>query len=458
MVETSPGLFTEESFQGLEPGQRVLVAVSGGLDSVVLAHLLHKKNWPIEIAHVNYGLRAQASDLDEQVVRDLGISLKVPVWVLDAKHLQKPNHSIQKWARDIRYDWFTTCCVSHGIDVVAVAHHADDQLETVLLNVLRGGELAGLSGMQQSRKLESGIELVRPLLLSAQKDLRRYAIKKELVWREDASNANKKYLRNGIRAELREMAEPEYEAFRRAGINVVARLSAVRTSIRAILDTAVVRHPGSVLQFELSLADWKSIPPVFQGLVLLDLIAYLDPSAPRRSSSVNRLLALWEGPVGKRVQLGQIAVWKERGGLLFGKKKQSEITSNNQNPVWKVNSDLHIDEKAPFSVKIRPKSSSLLVGLSSNQAVLDFTKISFPLFIRPWKPGDSFQPLGMNGRQKVKKFLTNRKISSHLKEDVLVVESNGDIIWVVGHQIDHRFRVTDATLETLFITWEGSSA
>ena len=457
MAKKARGILSVDSLGGLTAEKRVLVAISGGLDSVVLAHWLHAAGITIELAHVNYGLRGKESDLDEQLVRDLSQALGVPVWVLDARNVQKPSGSIQPWARKLRYEWFITYCTSGTMDTVVTAHHADDQLETMLLNLLRGGELAGLSGMQSSRVLDVNVSLVRPLLGVTKSRLKRYAVQHGLKWREDASNSNKRYLRNGIRAELEALDEQTYASFLEAGQQLSRHISDARTAILRALQQAT---DGRI---ELSLTEWEDIPDVFQGLVLLDIMGYLDPQAPRRASSIHRLKRLLHGPVGKRAQLGRIRVWKERSGLVFVTDTLALTKPSSMHPMaagevfWELQADLKSDAEMPFTFEKRRVEEVSVRGNSSKQAALDLGKITFPLRIRRWRPGDAFRPLGVDGSQKVKKFLTQRKMASHQRGDVMVMESNDTIVWVVGHQIDHRFRVTDGTREVLFITWHSNS-
>ena len=216
------------SLDRFEKEQPVLVGVSGGLDSIVLVDLLLHFQVPLQIAHVQYGLRGAASFKDADLVRQLAASTEVCYHELDLTNQQPERGSMQEWARDVRYAWFAQLAKEQSLGQVSVAHHADDQLETILLNLNRGSGLAGLSGMSDVRQLNSGITLFRPLLPFNREDLTAYARSRGLVWREDESNTNPQYARNALRQELGSMPLLEYRAFRDAGLGLQSRIAELK--------------------------------------------------------------------------------------------------------------------------------------------------------------------------------------------------------------------------------------
>lgn len=421
------------------------------MDSVVLVHLLSKSGHKIELAHVNYGLRGEESEKDEQFVRELAERLDVPLHVL---HAEDPK-SIQTWAREVRYDWFQKLSLAMGIRYVAVAHHEDDQLETMLLNLLRGTGLSGLSGMRPWRPLNAECCLLRPLLGTRIAQIQAYAQSNGLSWREDKSNKEGPYARTEIRNELKQMSVVDYEAFLKAGMGLQKTISNIREKIAQACFGA---ETGSrVSLYSLRLEDWESAPRWAQGWIVLEILQRMDAMAPRRESVVRVIEALAEAETGKKANFGRIEIWKEKDRLEFVRARGS-VSETNFEP---LGHEVTLPEGA-FTLSL---PSGLLVGdvvlqasperivRHPREAFLDADKLNHPLILRKWRPGDRFSPLGLDGSQKVKSFLTNQKVPSRQRKDAQILLSEGKVVWVVGMRIDDAFKVSDQTKRTLNLKW-----
>jgi tRNA(Ile)-lysidine synthase len=413
----------------------VLVAVSGGLDSAVLAHLFAQSSYSFAIAHANFGLRGAESNGDERWVAALAERYQVPFHThrfATQDYAREHGLSTQTAARRLRYAWLETVRSDHHYAYIATAHHQDDQLETTLLNLVRGTGVAGLRGMLPRRGA-----LVRPLLFTPREALENYAQQHDLTWQEDQSNASDAYRRNRLRhrvVPLLKQLNPNllgtYERTRErlrateqlliAEVNRVKQQAQRQTGQEVWLDQEVLRsHPQGVL-------------------ILAELIRPYGFSY-QQARDITRCLAA-KRLVGKRFDAPQHTLFIERQHLVVIKKQESQPPS-------------HIIQATDTQVKLPAR----LLTISTKSAVdysfprqrhvaaLDADRLHFPLQLRLWRPGDWFCPLGMEHRKKLSDFLIDRKVPRHQKATVYVLTSGEDIVWVVGWRIDHRFRVTDQT-------------
>ncbi|NQV72373.1 tRNA lysidine(34) synthetase TilS [bacterium] len=437
-----------------DPTAPCLVAVSGGMDSVVLAHALHALPIPIHIAHVNYGKRGAASDADAGLVRSFAESLAVPYHELSGASLgvRKGNGCFQAWARDVRYQWFLELCAEFGLSTVLTAHHANDQIETMLLNLIRGSGLAGLMGMPVVRRLRWGKDplLFRPLLSVSHAAIEAYAAQFNLLWREDQSNKDQRYARNALRHELKEMDSKSFDEFVEAGLAVQQRIKTFYE--REIVGDEELPLVPQGSSKQLPVSKLNELPSWAGGWLVLDTIARLDPNAPRRRSVANRVLKLAGSETGKSLHIGSVVAWKERQHVVFkladlGPEVELAHSINIQN-AFEVTGSFGI-----LTGEIESTAYGEGLDKGRYEALLDVNKLMSPIILRRWTEGDRFVPLGLKGSQKVKSFLTNEKIPSHQKKDVYVLESAGKIAWVVGHRIGDGFKVTPSTTEIAHLRW-----
>jgi len=408
-----------------------LLAVSGGLDSTVLTHLFRAANLPFGLAHCNFQLRDEESEGDELWVEQLATQYAVSFFTkrFETKdYAQKMGLSMQMAARTLRYNWLEQMRAAHGFSRLATAHHGNDSLETVLLNFARGTGLAGLTGIAARNGL-----LIRPLLFATRADLEAYAATNNLIWREDRSNATDDYARNFVRH------------------NLVPPFLTLNPNFLATAARNLRRLRGTQANADFLLRQFLEVPATFEQGFTLDKnrLAQL----PDLRQALHALLT----PYGfTDDQVRQLAESTAHTGL--------ELHSPDG---WRALNDrrqLIVTATDPVStlIPIRVQQDDLLVRLSTGQALLltpaeatapypdgrlavlvNAEKLQFPLLLRPWQPGDWFQPFGMQGqRQKVQDFFTNNKLSRLEKERTWVLESkDGAIIWVVGHRLDERFRV-----------------
>jgi len=421
-----------EDQQLWQPHHRILVAVSGGVDSVVLAHLLHLGDWSFALAHLNFSLRAAASDADAAFVRALGKAYGVPVYdtAVDTRKARQPGESIQMAARRLRYDWLEQVREREAFDWIATAHQVDDSLETILLNLAKGTGLKGLLGIPLRTR-----RVVRPLLFATRRQVEAFARREGLTWREDASNLEDTYDRNKIRLHV---------------LPVLRQLNP-RLSETAVQTFANLRE--SALLADEAAAAWKARclrQEGEAGRTVIELTPLGDHPALRD------LLYRWLGPYGfSGAQVEQIADSLGRAGARFDASdyrllvdrrrlilEPQAVASARTFLLPEAGSSLQLEDGRRLSAST-PRPVPSVIPSTDSEAWLDAGSLHFPLRVRHWQPGDVFQPLGMDGQhQKVKDFFTNQKLDRFQKERVWLVETRqGDICWIAGYRIDHRFRL-----------------
>lgn len=411
---------------------RGLLAVSGGLDSVVLAELAHRAGLRFGIAHVNFGLRGGESDADEIFVKTLAerygvlfFSKKMETAAFATTH----GLSIQLAARKLRYAWFDELLNAEGFDYLATAHHRDDALETLLLNLTRGAGLAGLAAIP-----ERNGRVVRPLLAVSREEIERFARELGLTWREDRTNATDDYPRNFVRhhvvPQLRDLNPNLTETLGQTLDQLVAarRLLERQTEL---LRQAAWRTDGDVI--------FLKIEPIRQSAEPVLLLHELLRPLGFRYRQTEAVWAARDGQPGKTFHSPTHTLTKDRTALVVTPRRPAEGgVFFIENPVGEV---VAPDFTLQFSFSENP-----VFGENSNEAFFDFERLTFPLTLRSWQSGDWFCPLGMDGkRKKVSDLLVDLKIPRALKNRVYVLESAGAIAWVVGHRPDERFRVGEGT-------------
>ncbi|MGB3778310.1 MAG: tRNA lysidine(34) synthetase TilS [Tunicatimonas sp.] len=417
------------------PNDIVLLAVSGGLDSTVLAHLFAQSAYPFTIAHANFGLRGAESDEDERWVIALAKRYEVPFYThrfATKDYAVERGLSTQMAARRLRYAWLEEVRTEHGYARIATAHHQNDQLETTLLNLVRGTGVAGLRGMLPRRG-----SLVRPLLFAPREALEAYAQQHQLEWREDQSNASDAYRRNQLRHHVVPMLQ-------QLNPNLLSTYERTRERLLAteqVLLAEVARVEENARQ-QVGDAVWLDKAALRQHpqatLILTEIIRPFGFSY-QQARDITFCLS-FDAVVGQRFLSAQHTLFVERQQLVIVEKNQKE-------PITKAiqASDTRIELRTlVLTLTKRPALDYELPRLQ-HVAALDYDRLRFPLQLRPWQAGDWFCPLGMEHRKKLSDFLIDQKVPRHRKDSVYVLTSDENIVWVVGWRIDHRFRVTDQT-------------
>lgn len=426
-----------------EQTDRILLAVSGGLDSTVMAALFYQIGQPFAIAHVNFGLRGTASDADALFVQNKAEQYGVPFHQIrfnTASVARERGISIQMAARDLRYDWFRQLLQKHSYAYVATAHHQNDVLETILLNVTRGTGIAGLHGIAVRQN-----QIVRPLLFATRDQLAAYAKAKKLPYREDSSNADDKYARNRIRHHVVPILTELNPGLWQTLPHTLARLRAAEILMRTELD----RSWQEVAEFKGERILLRSDRLLAQSELTFRLKEWLKPFG-FTTDQVEQMIRSLNQPIGQIFLSATHRITHERSGLL--------VESLPMMPDYKIVlsewSDVPVDVASQFTVSVQlfDKPEAFRPPTDPNVACFDADKLTFPITIRPWQQGDRFRPLGLNGRKLVSDLLNDLKLSRSEREQTAVLLSDDSIVWVIGRRIDHTYRITSMTQRIIQIS------
>ena len=416
-------------------GKKILIACSGGVDSVVLSFLLKKSGFKIGLAHCNFSLRGKESDGDETFVVDWADRLSIPVFTetFDTKEFAKDHKlSTQMAARELRYQWFAEILKDFEYDYIATGHHADDDLETLLINLSRGSGLQGLMGIPAINKT-----VIRPLLPFSRSEIVASAKENKLQWQEDSSNASTDYLRNKLRHDV----IPNYKNATEGVLqNVRKTQKFLKDSQNLIEDYMALVYKLAVTEnfdgYALHINKLQELPHTKAVLYQL-----LHPFGFTDWPIVSELL---EAQSGKQVFSATHRLVKDRNVLLLTK-----ITSEKKNDEISIKKGI---KKIEFPLQMEFKPIDKIGYVDNSVIYIDKDKIQYPLKLRRWRKGDTFQPFGMKGKKKLSKFFKDEKVSLLAKEKVWLLCSNSEIIWVIGHRADERFKVTSSTTNILKIT------
>lgn len=416
---------------------RFIVAISGGIDSVVLTHLCKQLELDFALAHCNFNLRGEASNADEDFVLDLADALDLEVFVegFDCALYAKINKlSIQVAARELRYSWFDELCRQLDFDFVATAHHADDDLETFLINLSRGTGLEGLTGIPQQNNF-----VIRPLLPFSREQIEQYATANKLSWREDSSNASTKYLRNQLRHEvipkLKEATPHFLDNFLKTQAHLTEAKTIVADRVDEVMETVVIEISSDGVYFDVNAIKQLSNPKAYLYEMLKDY----------GFSEWNDIVNLLDAQSGKQILSQTHRLIKHRDTIILADKKPSEPNRENQIQITENQTETPIGVLCLETVETHGKSDV-------NTIFVDKDLLKFPLILRKWQEGDYFYPIGMDGKKKLSKFFKDEKLSILDKENAWLLCSGNRILWVVGMRQDNRFKVNYNTNHILKIS------
>jgi len=423
----------ETDFSFLE-GKKILIACSGGMDSVVLTNLMKNLNFEIALAHCNFSLRGKESDGDEMFVIGLAKSMEIPVFAetFDTKRFAEEHKiSTQMAARDLRYTWFAEILKDFKFDFLLTAHHLDDDLETFFINLSRGTGLNGLLGIPKKNN-----KIVRPLLSFSREEILKYAEENNLKWREDSSNLKTDYLRNQLRLEVLPQFKKTNEAllknFQKTQQNIRASQNLIEDYMALVYNLVVTEAVDS---YKINIQKIKELPHTDALLYeLLNGFGFME------WEDVSKLI---DAQTGKQLFSKTHRLIKNRGELVL-----TEIDFEKNNDEFLVS-----EEEITSPIKLKIEQSKYIGETEKNLIYVDSEKLNFPLKLRKWKSGDSFQPFGMKGKKKLSKFFKDEKISLNEKEKVWLLLSDEKIVWVIGHRMDERFKVIENTKRILKITF-----
>ncbi|WP_138433554.1 tRNA lysidine(34) synthetase TilS [Winogradskyella algicola] len=431
----------EEHFPFLKNARNV-IAISGGIDSVVLAHLCHKLNFNFALAHCNFNLRGKESDADEAFVLELGEQLDVEVFIqnFDTEVYAEENKcSIQMAARELRYDWFSELAQQLNFDYILTAHHADDNLETFLINFTRGTGLNGLTGIP-----ELNDNIARPLLPFSRAIIEAYAKAEHITWREDLSNASRKYLRNKLRHDvvpvLKKINPQLLDSFQSTLAYLNDTADIVEESLNAVAKRAITDIDENHITFKVSEFKKVNNPKAYLFEMFKDY----------GFSAWNDVVNLLDAETGKYVTSSTHKLTKHREFLILT-NCHSELDSESLSELFLTKSDIKIGKvQTPIGILFFDEADALKDN-TQTKIYVDLEKLKYPLELRQWQTGDVFHPIGMKGKKKVSKYLKDEKLIPIEKENTLVLTSENKIVWVVGGRADDRFKVTNQTNRILKI-------
>ncbi len=423
----------------LGPDDKILLTVSGGIDSMVMSDLFLRAGYEFSIAHCNFQLRGEESDADEALVKEMaknrGISLFTERFETE-RFASDRGISIQMAARQLRNEWFEALLERHGFDIYAVAHHLDDSFETFLFNITKGTGIAGMHGIRP----KSG-HVIRPLLFATRAMIEKYARERSLIWREDASNTSLKYHRNKIRhmvvPVLREI-NPDLE---KTFLSTVERISAVEdiflSQIRNVRERAVMRKDSGLWIRMEAVMKSPGSPAVLHELIRRFGFNY------RQAANIVRH---WPGRSGRLFYSPTHIMVADREYLIISAR---ETEKEEMVKIEKGTREVSL-RQVTLTFQVLP-AEEVSFNTGEETAILDYDKLLFPLLVRNRKRGDFFRPLGMRGKKKLSDFMIDEKIPVNLKKDVMVLQSGDDIAWVINYRIDDRFKVTESTRHVLKI-------
>ena len=463
--------YWKEKFGQLSPANcHLLLAVSGGIDSVVLTDLMYKSGFQFTIAHCNFKLRDEESERDETFVKVLAQQYNKPIIVKSfntQEYATQHKISIQEAARKLRYDWFEAVLKDDSRKMtddrimgdslnavlgnekklstvnsttvnffIATGHHANDNIETLLINFFRGTGIGGLHGILPRQK-----NIIRPLLFAKREAIQQYALENNLNWVEDSSNTSDKYTRNFFRQHIIPAVK---EVYTNAEDNLLQNIQRLGEA-EQLYNQAVALHKKKLLETKgnevhIPVLKLQKTEPL--NTILWEIIKDFHFTAAQ-TAEVKKLL---NAENGKYVASATHRVIKNRNWLIVA-PLQTEVAAHiliEKEDKEVVYEDGMLSFKKLSSVNYQP-------SISPAVAILDAAQIQYPLSLRKWQQGDYFYPLGMKKKKKLSKFFIDLKLSKTDKEKVWVLEMNKKIIWVVGYRIDDRFKITPATKDILLI-------
>lgn len=411
----------------------VVVGISGGADSVALLHILVSLGYKCIAAHCNFNLRGDESFRDEQFTIDFTKRLQVPLCKISFetnKYAQENRLSVEMAARELRYRWFEELLNTYDADAVAVAHHRDDSVETLLINLTRGSGLTGLTGI----KPKNG-NVVRPLLCVSREDIYTYIEKNGLEYVTDSSNSSDIYTRNFIR------------------LKVIPLLEEINPSVKASLARTANHLYDASLIYNHSIEEARKVITQNNRLSISALLSFPAPATilyemlkPYGFSRTvcESIFTVLDKDSGKIFYSSTHRLLKDRSDLLI------DVLSGEDNRAYLINLE---DDNVDLPVELKPEivviKEDYQIEKDRKFAYFDFDKLSFPLVLRHWQEGDWFVPFGMKGKKKISDYFSDKKFSLFDKEKTWLLCSGQDVIWIVGERTDNRYRIEKTTKRVL---------
>ena len=416
---------------------KLLLGVSGGVDSVVLAKLIERLGNDFAIAHCNFNLRGSDSDEDEKFVMNLAEQLGVKCYLgtfQTGNYAREKGISIEMAARELRYDWFEKVCESNHFDWIVVGHHLDDVLETFILNLSRGTGIRGLSGI----KPRAG-KVIRPLLFASRAHIEQYALENNIANRHDESNNDTNFKRNKVRHQILPLMQelnPSFKQNLQQTIQYLNETKMVFFQKISEVKAAVVKEDSGWVR--LSKTELFKLTPL--SIYLFELLRPYQ----FKSEVVEEIIHSLDGTPGSRFFSASHRLVIDRDELII-----TPVEPGRTELFYIEKSDQFIAEPVHLKFTIEPYSDDFIIPNSPGLAVFDYHSLTFPLIIRKWKMGEYFKPLGMDGFKKLSDFFIDEKYSIPDKEEAWILTSENKVVWIIGKRIDDRFKLTNSTSEVL---------
>ena len=413
--------------------KKILLAISGGVDSVILAYLFSALKIDFILAHCNFRLRGKDADDDEQFVKKLAQQLNVSEYTIafDTEEYAKEHKiSIQMAARELRYDWFENIRKEKKLDLIATAHHLDDNLETFLINFVRGTGLNGLTGIPEIKG-----NIIRPLLVFSREQIEEYAAINSILWREDRSNAKTAYQRNKIRHQivpvLKEMNPNLLSTFKKTTQYLKESQQIIDATILKLNENIILKENKNLTKINIQKLKKLPNPKAY-------LFEILKNYGFTEWNDVNNLL---DAQSGKQVFSNSHRLLKDRDYLLL----TAISSSQDKVKIFEIKKGQKDIELEKFKLSFR-KTEHLETKVESKDIVfINMDKLEFPLHLRKWQEGDFFYPSGMKGKKKLSKFFKDEKFSLLEKENTWLLCSANNIVWVLGKRLDDRYKINNNT-------------
>ncbi|MDR1985103.1 MAG: tRNA lysidine(34) synthetase TilS [Prevotellaceae bacterium] len=419
---------------------KILLAVSGGIDSIVMANLFFSQKFDIAIAHCNFSLRGKASDRDVAFVEDFAKLHNIPFHTIkfDTENFARQQKiSIEMAARELRYEWFESIRRQYNYSKIAIAHNKNDVVETFFLNLARGTGIKGLLGI--TAKTET---IIRPLLFASRKQIRNYAATHNIDFCTDETNSSNKFSRNRIRNKVIgefEKINPSFLNTMTENINHLSQCYEVIQSQKSKILENVVNHNDEKVFIDIE----QLIKAGNSQFWLFEILQSFNFTA----ACINDIYASFNGESGKKFLSPTHVLLKDRKKLIISTSKPDKHLS------VKIDENT-VEIENPISLKIgKIENNNIKVDKKQNMAFLNFDKLKFPLILRKWQAGDSFTPFGMRGRKKLSDYFIDEKISQFEKDEQYVLVSDEKIVWLVNRRIDDNFKIDENCKTILKITF-----
>ncbi|MCF8368207.1 MAG: tRNA lysidine(34) synthetase TilS [Bacteroidales bacterium] len=420
----------------------ILIGLSGGIDSMVMANLFFQTKKKIVIAHCNFQLRGFESDRDEKFVIDFCAQNNIPCFTrsFDTKDYAKINNlSIQMAARELRINWFEKLLEEHGFTYYATAHHLDDQIESFFINLLRGTGIAGLHGILPKQN-----KVIHPMLFTTRTEIAEYANLQNITFREDSSNSKTDYTRNKIRHQLLPVISQVNPDAKSIITDNIYRFRAIENIYQLKikeLEAKIVSKQGKNIR--ISFHELFSLPE--KTTVLYEIIKQYGFNFAQATDITGSL----ESIAGKKFLSGTHQLIRDREYFII---EEISIDENDQNTYIISEGSPELKYPMEIEISIMENNSDLKISTAKNVASFDLQKITFPLQIRKWKKGDHFYPFGMKGKKLISDYFIDQKLSLYEKQKIWLLTSQGEILWVIGYRTDNRFKVSGSTKNIIRFT------